>query len=167
MSKKDPRKAFLRMLRDMRPPSEDMVEPKRINSAETACVARSLADTPTETAHKLRTLAYHELASSSKPDYTFAASSMELREIECTVEPHPQDPGSGFVTGRVALQGKLLHFRSPVKLPEQPARDATELKEKIETQSMSLDALWDFIEERGLMADAVAYCAERDVSTSD
>jgi hypothetical protein len=40
------------------------------------------------------------------------------------------------------------------------------LNDKIVSQAFSLSALWDFIEERGLMAEAVAWCDSRDAAVT-
>lgn len=48
-----------------------------------------------------------------------------------------------------------------------PAPEVAASKEKLQAQRESLDALWDFIEDRGLMSEAVAWCDERGVSISN
>jgi hypothetical protein len=48
-----------------------------------------------------------------------------------------------------------------------PARAPAASEEKLQSQRESLDTLWEFIEEQGLMSEAIAWCYARGVSTSN
>lgn len=65
-----------------------------------------------------------------------------------------------FTDGSKWVQERPL----PPGLAEPKAREDDA---RVATQRASLNALWEFIEERGLMAEAVAWCDERNVSTSN